>query len=127
MPERGLSGRGLTLGAALSNSTRERPCASLPVTTRRIGFIASAMHDSLSFRTRAEIATIHAVCQEFGAEIERESCLEGMSHQLHYTVTRYPEVRAHSDRRFAPSEHRLRASLEGCTATQSRLLPTCAA
>src|SRR5215468_12631444 len=28
---------GLTLGAALSNSTHERPCASLPVTTRRIG------------------------------------------------------------------------------------------
>src|SRR5258708_34764227 len=34
---------GLTLGAALSNSTRERPCASLPVTTRRIGFIPSGM------------------------------------------------------------------------------------
>src|SRR3954463_10338618 len=34
---------GLTLGAALSNSTRERPCASLPVTTRRIGFIPAGM------------------------------------------------------------------------------------
>src|SRR5215471_4891871 len=32
---------GLTLGAALSNSTRERPLASLPVTTRRIGLIPS--------------------------------------------------------------------------------------
>src|SRR4029078_9421915 len=29
---------GLTFGAALSNSTHDRPCASLPVTTRRIGF-----------------------------------------------------------------------------------------
>src|SRR2546421_3054748 len=34
---------GLTLGAALSNSTREQPCASLPVTTRRIGLIAAVM------------------------------------------------------------------------------------
>jgi len=32
---------GLTLGAALSNSTRERPRSSLPVTTRRIGFTFS--------------------------------------------------------------------------------------
>ena len=31
----------LTLGAALSNSTQERPCASLPVTTRRIGLMSS--------------------------------------------------------------------------------------
>jgi len=28
---------GLTLGAALSNSTQDRPWASLPVTTRLIG------------------------------------------------------------------------------------------
>src|SRR5262245_11984574 len=34
---------GFTLGAALSYSTRERPCASLPVTTRRIGLILSVM------------------------------------------------------------------------------------
>jgi len=34
---------GLMLGAALSNSTRERPCASLPVTTRRIGLGACAI------------------------------------------------------------------------------------
>src|SRR6185369_16034629 len=32
---------GLTFGAALSNSTHDRPCASLPVTTRRIGFSSS--------------------------------------------------------------------------------------
>jgi hypothetical protein len=29
---------GLTFGAALSNSTHDRPYSSLPVTTRRIGF-----------------------------------------------------------------------------------------
>jgi hypothetical protein len=34
---------GLTFGAALSNSTRDLPFASLPVTTRRIGFVLSAM------------------------------------------------------------------------------------
>jgi hypothetical protein len=34
---------GLTLGAALSNNTRDLPLASLPVTTRRIGFGLSAI------------------------------------------------------------------------------------
>src|SRR5690348_4209508 len=34
------NGLALTFGAALSNSTRERPCASLPVTTRRIGLMS---------------------------------------------------------------------------------------
>src|ERR1700756_899882 len=37
-----------TLGAALSNSTRERPCASLPVTTRRMGLGASLIGFGLS-------------------------------------------------------------------------------
>jgi hypothetical protein len=35
-----------TLGAALSNSTPERPCASLPVTTRRIGLTSVIRFDS---------------------------------------------------------------------------------
>src|ERR1700724_172426 len=38
-----LTAPGLTLGAALSNNTRERPFASLPVTTRRMGLIGSGM------------------------------------------------------------------------------------
>jgi len=33
----------LTFGAALSNSTRDLPFASLPVTTRRIGLTLSVM------------------------------------------------------------------------------------
>src|SRR4030095_7011102 len=33
----------LTLGAALSYSTHDRPCSSLPVTTRRMGLMPSAM------------------------------------------------------------------------------------
>jgi hypothetical protein len=37
---------GLTFGAALSNSTRDLPLASLPVTTRRIGFSLSAITKS---------------------------------------------------------------------------------
>src|SRR4051812_172915 len=37
MPALGLTAPGFTLGAALSQSTRERPSAALPVTTRRIG------------------------------------------------------------------------------------------
>src|SRR5258708_9071072 len=36
MPALGLTAPGLTFGAAPSKSTRERPCASFPVTTRRI-------------------------------------------------------------------------------------------
>jgi hypothetical protein len=32
---------GLTFGAALSNTTHERPCASFPVTTRLIGLGSS--------------------------------------------------------------------------------------
>src|SRR5204862_8015900 len=38
-----LTAPGLTLGAALSKSTRERPCASFPVTTRRMGRSFSGM------------------------------------------------------------------------------------
>src|SRR2546430_15261578 len=38
-----LTAPGLTLGAALSKSTRERSCASFPVTTRRMGRSFSVM------------------------------------------------------------------------------------
>src|SRR3954466_9210916 len=38
MPVPGRIAPGFTLGAALSYTTHERPCASWPVTTRRIGF-----------------------------------------------------------------------------------------
>src|SRR5215831_20764174 len=34
---------GFTLGAALSNRRQDRPCASFPVTTRRIGLTSSAI------------------------------------------------------------------------------------
>src|SRR5260221_9014077 len=43
MPAPGLTAPGLTFGAAPSKSTRERPCASFPVTTRRIGRSVSFM------------------------------------------------------------------------------------
>src|ERR1051325_3506159 len=43
---------GLTFGAALSNSTQERPCASLPVTTRRIGFGSLVSISGLTFPPR---------------------------------------------------------------------------
>src|SRR5712691_13400647 len=46
---------GLTLGAALSNSTRERPAASLPVTTRRIGLMASVMGSPFVLDARAPV------------------------------------------------------------------------
>src|ERR1700752_1182933 len=48
-----LTAPGLTLGAALSNSTRERPCASLPVTTRRIGLIGSGMSVLVDLKGRS--------------------------------------------------------------------------
>src|SRR5256885_6670381 len=43
MPALGLTAPGLTFGAALSKSTRERSCASFPVTTRRMGRSFSVM------------------------------------------------------------------------------------
>src|ERR1700722_2428684 len=47
-----LTAPGLTFGAALSNSTRERPLASLPVTTRRIGLTGSGMEVLVERRPR---------------------------------------------------------------------------
>src|SRR5712692_4905924 len=46
MPALAATAPTLTLGAALSNRTRDRPCVSLPVTTRRIGFMVSAIAPS---------------------------------------------------------------------------------
>src|SRR5260221_8880539 len=43
MPALGLTAPGLTFGAALSNSTRDFPFASFPVTTRRMGRSFSVM------------------------------------------------------------------------------------
>jgi hypothetical protein len=43
MPALGLTTPGFTFGAGPSNNTRERPCASLPVTTRRMGFRGRVM------------------------------------------------------------------------------------
>src|SRR6185503_6855675 len=43
MPVPFLKALALTLGAALSNNTFDLPCASFPVTTRRIGLIPSAI------------------------------------------------------------------------------------
>src|SRR2546423_14004514 len=43
IPALGATAPGLTLGAAPSKSTRERPCASFPVTTRRMGRSFSVM------------------------------------------------------------------------------------
>src|SRR5262245_13260307 len=46
MPAPGLTARGLTFGAGPSNSTRDRPCASWPVTTRRIGWSSLALRST---------------------------------------------------------------------------------
>src|SRR5947208_12955267 len=43
MPALALTAPGLTFGAALSNGTRDFPCASFPVTTRRMGRSFSVM------------------------------------------------------------------------------------
>src|SRR5258706_1375113 len=57
MPVPFLKALALTLGAALSNSTFDLPCASFPVTTRRIGLIPSAIVASSvsGFLVRMEI------------------------------------------------------------------------
>jgi hypothetical protein len=49
MPVPFLKALAFTPGAALSISTHERPCASLPVTTLRMGLMPSAIY-SFSFR-----------------------------------------------------------------------------
>src|SRR5438270_592576 len=54
MPALGLTAPGFTFGAALSKSTRERPCASLPVTTRRIGFSPRAIGPQYTSRRSFE-------------------------------------------------------------------------
>src|SRR5690348_5722277 len=43
MPAPGRTGAPIAFGAGPSQSTRERPRSSVPVTTRRIGFTPSAM------------------------------------------------------------------------------------
>src|SRR5258707_12142820 len=48
---------GLTLGAALSNSSHDRPPSSLPVTTRRIGFSPSAI-GSPQFSARRKASSV---------------------------------------------------------------------
>src|SRR6185312_2824387 len=60
---------GLTFGAALSNSTHERPCSSLPVTTRRIGFSSSAIQFSCFAFARGRY---HATCGGHGKTRRRE-------------------------------------------------------
>src|SRR5437879_2208856 len=51
-----LTAPGLTLGAALSNSTRDLPCSSFPVTTRRMGRNFSAMGSMINAAGRARVA-----------------------------------------------------------------------
>src|SRR4029077_9025610 len=53
---------GLTLGAALSNSTHDRPRSSLPVTTRRIGFSSSAIDHPLVFRPAQKLIQFEPHC-----------------------------------------------------------------
>src|SRR5882672_5574977 len=70
---------GLTLGAALSNSTRERPRASLPVTTRRIGFTLSGM-GFLLVRGFVDIASAGDKKEKndvrIGAQVGRDACCD---------------------------------------------------
>lgn len=47
-------GPGLASGAALSNSTRERPRSSFPVTTRRIGFIGLDMLCGVKWKLKSK-------------------------------------------------------------------------
>src|SRR6266852_4524229 len=48
IPALALTAPGLTLGAALSKSTRDLPCSSFPVTTRRMGRNFSAMDSMIN-------------------------------------------------------------------------------
>src|ERR1700756_5206190 len=68
---------GLTLGAALSNSTRERPFASLPVTTRRIGLMGSGMDVLVQARPRS---------YSLGAPGTKEKCMRASLRSLARTA-----------------------------------------
>src|ERR1044071_8312663 len=67
---------GLTFGAALSNSTQERPWASLPVTTRRIGFGSLVNIAVLSFSPRRKLCELglhcHRACMIYHAQQSRQ-------------------------------------------------------
>src|SRR6266581_76537 len=70
IPALALTAPGLTLGAAPSNSTRERPCASFPVTTRRMGRSFSVMW---FYSIQLQVRLLHDRCvpvvlpfEEFG-------------------------------------------------------------
>src|SRR5436309_165965 len=54
-----LTAPGLTLGAALSKSTRDLPCASFPVTTRRIGRGFSVMR---FYSIQLQVRLLHDRC-----------------------------------------------------------------
>src|SRR5437879_12566080 len=56
----GVTAPGLPLGAALSNSTRDLPCSSFPVTTRRMGRNFSAMGSMINAAGRARDKGYHA-------------------------------------------------------------------
>src|SRR6266852_4835244 len=60
IPALALTAPGLTLGAALSNSTRDLPCASFPVTTRRMGRNFSAVGSMINSAGPARDKGYHA-------------------------------------------------------------------
>src|SRR6267143_5075910 len=60
IPALALTAPGLPLGAALSKSTRDLPCPSFPVTTRRIGRSFSAMDSMISAARPARDKGYHA-------------------------------------------------------------------
>jgi hypothetical protein len=62
---------GLTFGASLSQSTQERPCASLPVTTRRIGLILLLIAFSCSCTLRLQPQLLDEFAHAFDLRTNR--------------------------------------------------------
>src|SRR6266849_8568178 len=78
MPALELTAPGLTLGAAPSKSTRERPYSSFPVTTRRIGRSFSVM-GFYSIQLQARLLHDRGVSvvlplEELGVFLRRVAC-----------------------------------------------------
>src|SRR5258707_6049252 len=84
MPALELTAPGLTLGAALSKSTRERLCPSFPVTTRRMGRSFSVMSfgkSACSASIQLQVRLLHdrgvpvvLPFEEFGVFLGRVAC-----------------------------------------------------
>src|SRR5205814_7641039 len=100
-----LTAPGLTLGAALSKSTRERPCASFPVTTRRMGRSFSVMW---FYSIQLQVRLLHDRCVPVVLSFEELGLLLGRvaRRRLALGEEALPDVGSLEDLAWFPREPR---------------------